>query len=55
MRFVTLGALRDLAVDGVTEGTVKGAMLALIVPELGNLPGMAGGTSLSYIAGKRNV
>jgi hypothetical protein len=37
MRFVALGTLRDLAVDAVTGGTVKGGMFALVVPELSNL------------------
>jgi hypothetical protein len=38
---VALGALRDLAVDVVTGGTVKGGMLALMVPELLGLQGVA--------------
>ena len=55
MRFVALSALRDLAVDGVTEGAVKGGMFALIVPELNNLLGVAGDTGICYFARKRNV
>ena len=34
VRFVALGALRDLAVDAVTGGTVKGGMFALEFFEL---------------------
>jgi len=52
---VTLGALRDLAVDAVAEGTVKGSMFALIVPELGNLLRVAGDTGISHFTCKRNV
>jgi len=52
VRFVALGALRDLAVDAVTGGTVKAGMLALIVPELGNLLRMAGETGICDIARK---
>ena len=49
MRFVALGALRDLSVDAVTGGAVQGGMLALIVPELGDLLCMAGKeTSVGY-------
>ena len=55
MRFVTLGALRDLAVDRVTERTVKRSMFALIFPELRNLLRMAGGTGVSYFALEGNV
>ena len=54
VRFVALGALRDLAVDTVTEGAVKGAMLALIVPELGNLLCVTGDAHICYFACKRN-
>jgi len=52
---VALGALRDFAVDTVTEGTVKGAMFALIVPELGNLLRVTGDAHICYFACKRNV
>ena len=49
VRFVALGALRDLAVDVMALGAVKGGMLALEFPELLNLLRMAGET------GVRNV
>ena len=52
VRFVTLGAVRDLSVDAVTGGAVQGGMLALIVPELGNLLCMAGKTGVCDIACK---
>jgi hypothetical protein len=48
--FVALGALRDLAMDAVAGGTGKTRMLALVVPELSNLPGVAGETDV--FAGK---
>ena len=34
LSLMALDALRDLTMDGVTGGTVNGAMPALIVPEL---------------------
>jgi hypothetical protein len=40
--FVALDALRDLSVDVMTLGTVKGRMLALIVRELQTLRPVAG-------------
>ena len=55
VRFVALSALRDLAVNTVTEGAVKGAMLALVVFELSYLPGVAGGTRIRYFARKRDI
>lgn len=39
---VALRALRDLAMDVMTHGTVKGGMLALKVPELCNLISVTG-------------
>jgi len=52
---MALGALRNLAVDAVTEGAVKSSMFAGIVLELGNLRSVAGNTGICYLAGKRNV
>ena len=49
VRLVTLGALRDLAVDIVAFGAVKGSMLALEFPELLNLRRMAGETSVRNV------
>ena len=46
VRFVALGALRHLAVDTVTGGTVKGGMFALVVSELSNLLCVAGQTGI---------
>jgi hypothetical protein len=48
---VALGALRDLAVNVMTGRTVKGGMLALVVPQLFNLQRVAvktGVFSLKY-------
>jgi len=55
VRFVALGALRDLAVDGVTGRAVKSTMFALIVTELSNLLRVAGDTRICYFARKRQV
>ena len=55
VRFMALGALRNLAVDTVTEGAVKSSMFARIVLELGNLRSVAGNTGICYLACKRNV
>ena len=52
VRFVALGALRDLLVDAVTGGTVQVRMLAFVVPELGNLLCMAGEAGICDIACK---
>lgn len=52
VRFMALGALRDLTVDVVACGTVQGSMLALVVPELIDLPCMAGKTSIGNITPK---
>ena len=41
VRFMALGALRDLTVNAVTGGTVKCGMLAFVVPQLSNLLRMA--------------
>ena len=45
LSLMALGALRDLAMDRVTGGTVNGAMFALIVPELSILLRVAGKTN----------
>lgn len=50
VRFMALGALRDLAVDIVTGGTVKGRMLALELFELIVLLRMAGETRVRDLA-----
>jgi hypothetical protein len=42
VRLVAENAFRDLAVSIVAEGTGKGGMLALVVPELYDLLGVAG-------------
>jgi hypothetical protein len=55
VRLVALGALRDLAVDVVTGRTVKGGMLALVLPQLSDLLRVACDTGICYIAGKGNV
>ena len=47
---MALGALRNLAVDTVTEGAVKGTMFAFVVPELGNLRRVTGDAHLCYFA-----
>lgn len=52
VRFVALGALRDLAVYTVTPGTVQGSMLTLVLPELRNLPFMACETGIRDIIRK---
>jgi hypothetical protein len=54
VRFVALGALRDLAVNVMTLGTVKGGMLALVFPELLDLRRMAGETSVRNVVCKCN-
>jgi len=46
VRFVALGALRDLAVDSVTGGTDKCGMLALVFLQLSILPCVAGHTGV---------
>jgi hypothetical protein len=45
LSLMALCALRDLAMDRVTGGTVNGAMFAFIAPEFGILLGMAGKTN----------
>jgi hypothetical protein len=55
VRLVALGALRFLAVNAVTGGTVKFGMLALVFPELFNLFCMAGETGISDITRKGNL
>lgn len=50
-----MGALRDLAVDGMAGGAGKSAMFALIVPELNDLLRVAGDTRIRYLARKREV
>jgi hypothetical protein len=50
---VALGALRDLAVDVVTGGTVKGGMFAFVIPELLNLQPVAVKTGV--FAGKGDI
>ncbi len=55
MRFVTLDALRDLAVDVVTGRAVKSGMPALVTPELFYLLRVAGEAGIRYISIKRNV
>ena len=45
LSLMALAALRDLAMDRVTGGTVNGAMPALIVPELSILLRVAGKTN----------
>jgi len=52
VRFVALGALRGLAVCAVTSGTLQDSMLALVLPELCNLPFMAGETGIRDIIRK---
>ncbi len=52
---MALGALRDLAVDVMTDGTVKHTMLAFIVPKQSNWLGVAGATRICYFARKRHV
>jgi len=51
---VTLRAGRYLSVNVMTGGAVERGMFALLVPELGNLLGMAGHAGVSDIARKRN-
>ena len=55
VRFVALGALRDLTVDVMTDSTVKHTMLAFIVPKQSNWLGVAGATRICYFARKRHV
>jgi hypothetical protein len=55
VRFMALGALRGLAVHTMTSGTVQGSMLAPIVSELSNLPGMAGKTGVRNIVRESNI
>lgn len=55
VRFVAYGALRDLAVDFVTDRTIKNTMLALIVAELSNLLRVAGAALICNFAGKRHL
>jgi len=55
VRFVALGALRDLAMYVMTLGTVKCGMLALVFPELLDLLGMAGEASVRNVGRKGNV
>ena len=49
---MALGTLRDLAMDAVTGGAIKGGMLALVIPQLSDLWRMASGTSVRNIARK---
>jgi len=53
--FVALHACRYLSVNVMTGGAVERSMFALLVPELGDLLGMAGQTWVGDIARKRNV
>lgn len=52
---MALRALRYLAMDVMTHGTVKCGMLALEVPELCNLLGVAGETGVCNIAPEQNI
>jgi hypothetical protein len=52
VRFMALGALRDLPVDAVAVGTVQHRMLAFVVPELCYLLSMAGEAGIRDIACK---
>ena len=52
VRFVALGALRDLPVDAVTGRTIKRRMLALVLPELGDLLRVTGQTGIRNISPK---
>jgi len=52
---VTLRALRDLAMDVMAHGTVKGGMLALKVPELCNLISVTGETGVRNIVPEQNI
>jgi hypothetical protein len=55
VRLVALGALRLLAVNAVTGGTVKFGMLALVFPQLFNLLCMTGQTGVSDITREGNL
>jgi len=55
VRFVALRALRLFPVDAVTEGAGKGAVLALVVFQLGYLICMTGDAGIRYVAFKRNL
>ena len=55
VRLVTLRALRDLAVDVMTDGAVKGGMLALIVPELSDLLRVTGEAGIRYIVPAKEI
>lgn len=54
MGFVALHAGRYLSVNIMTGGAVECGMFALLIPELGDLLGMAGHTWVSDIARKGN-
>jgi len=52
--FVALHAGRYLSVNVMTGGTVERGVFALLIPELGDLLGMAGHACVGDIARKRN-
>jgi hypothetical protein len=55
VRFVALHAFRYLPVNVMTGGAVERGMLALLIPELGDLLGMAGQAGIGHITCKRNL
>ena len=52
---VALCTLRDLAMDVMTHGTVKGGMLALEFPELCDLLSVTGETGVRNIVPEQNI
>ena len=55
VRLVALRTLRDLAMDVMTHGTVKGGMLALKFPELCDLLSVTGETGFRNIVSEHNI
>ena len=55
VRLMTLGALRNLAVDAVAERAVKRAVLTLVVSQLRDLRCVAGGAGIGHFSAKGDV